>query len=133
MKSPAYSVAQLLESEGLGTIAGNAGWSIAVAAEPASPDTTITVYDTGGIEPDTDQLDRRPSFQVRVRAHNYIAASDKINEVIDALHAQSGVELNGTRFSSFEMLSDVVSLGKDDNERFILTVNFRVPNAEDVA
>ena len=40
----------------------------AVGTEASSPDTTVTLYDTGGEGPDTDELDiERQTIQVRVR------------------------------------------------------------------
>lgn len=130
MQSPAYDIAMLLQSEGVGSFGSSSGWSIAVGSEPMSPHTTITLYDTGGLEPDTEQLDRRPSFQIRVRGHDYLAARSKMEEAIGILQAKTGVTLNGTRYLSFELQSDVVCLGKDDSERFLFTANFRVPLAE---
>lgn len=130
MQSPAYNVAQLLQTEGIGTIGASSGWSIAVGSEPMSPATCITVYDTGGLEPDTEQLDRRPSFQVRVRGGDYLEARERIESAIGVLQGRTGVVLGGTRYLSFELQSDVVCLGKDDSERFIFVANFRVPLAE---
>mgnify|MGYP001493829437 CR=1 FL=1 len=130
MTSTAYDIAMLLQSEGVGSFGSSSGWSIAVGSEPMSPHTTITLYDTGGLEPDTEQLDRRPSFQVRVRGGDYLAARAKIEEAIGVLQGRTGVVLGGTRYLSFELQSDVVCLGKDDSERFIFVANFRVPLAE---
>jgi len=130
MQSPALSIAQYLAAQGFGVFAAESGWSIHVASEPEKPDTCITVYDTGGEEPDTDQLDRRPTFQVRVRGPNYQDAYAKISSILDFLMHAPAVTLNGTRYAAFAPTSDVASIGKDDNNRHVLTVNFRVPNAE---
>ncbi len=133
MRSPAYSVARYLESNGFGVFGSPAGWSINVASEPDTPDTAITVYDTGGETPDTDQLDRHPTFQVRVRGPNYDDAYAKIDDIAYFLaNARPGV-LDGTRYAAFVITSDIASLGKDDNNRHQLTVNFRVPIAERVS
>lgn len=132
MRSPAYSVARYLESNGFGVFGATMGWAVAVASEPEAPDTAITVYDTGGEPTDTDQVDRRPTFQVRVRGPNYDEAYTKLDDIAYFLaNARPGV-LDGTRYAAFVITSDIASLGKDDNNRHQLTVNFRVPIASKV-
>jgi len=86
MNSPAHDIALYLQSLSFGTLAASSGWAIAVAREPVAPDTTITVYDTGGQGPDTDELDEfLPDIQVRVRAPDYIAAYAKSEGIRAAL------------------------------------------------
>jgi hypothetical protein len=129
MRSPAVSIARYLESQGFGAYASKAGWSINAAFEPAEPDTCITVYDTGGETPETDQMDRRPTFQVRVRAANYEEAWNKLDDIVSHLMRVRAVVLNSTRFVAFMPTSDILSVGQDENKRHVLTCNFRVPLA----
>ena len=69
MRSPAHDIALHIAGPGIGTFGGATGWTIAVGTGASSPDTTITLYDTGGEGPDTDELDiERQSIQVRVRS-----------------------------------------------------------------
>jgi hypothetical protein len=128
MRSPAYSVAQHLAANGFGVFAASSGWSINAGSEPATPDTAITVFDTGGEEPDTDQRDRRPTLQVRVRGPSYDDAYTKIDDIAYFLANARPVVLDGTRFVGFSITSDIAGLGKDDNNRHQFTVNFRVPS-----
>jgi len=128
MRSPAYSIARYLEANGFGTLAGTTGWSINYAVEPTAPDETITVIDTGGEPTDTDQMDRRPTFQVRVRGRNYDVAYTKLDDVAYFLSNAKPVVLDGTRYVGFMVTSDIASLGKDENNRHLLTINFRVPS-----
>lgn len=128
MKSPAYSVANRLVTAGFGTLASTTGWSVNAFQEPVSPDTCITVYDSGGLEPDTDEMDDRPSIQVRVRSHIYQDAYEKIHAIATYLRGQFGITLDTRRFASFEQQGGVLPLGMDDNRRFLLVVNFQVSN-----
>lgn len=128
--STAVAVATLLANGGLGTFPSDHKWSINVGAEPELPvDGCITVYDTGGLPPDTDQLDRRPTFQVRVKAEQYTEGYAKLKAVAAFLQSRYGVVIDGVRYASFEAESDILSLGRDDRNVFLLTLNFRVTNA----
>jgi hypothetical protein len=116
---------------GLGTFGGASGWTIGVGTEASSPDTTITVYDTGGEGPDTDQLDvERQSIQVRVRSGKqsgaYQAAYDKQREIRAALIELSNVVMDGSRYLGIVMVSEILTIGRDDNDRFLMTANYRV-------
>lgn len=121
MKSPAHDIAGYLASRGVGTFPG----TISVHAEPAEPANVVTLYDTGGLEPDTDELDlMRPTFQVRVRNLDP-AAGYALQEVIRNLLMLPGRVV--TADSAFVMItpsSDIASLGRDDNDRFLTTLNY---------
>ena len=57
MTTPAYIIAQHLQSAGFGTIGAETGEAIFVSYEPEEPSEVITVYDTGGENPDTFDQD----------------------------------------------------------------------------
>lgn len=127
MRSTADDLAGYLDANSVGTLAAATGWSISFGMEPASPETAITLYDTGGLEPDTDQLDvLRPSIQVRVRGSDYRAAYAKQVAIRDLLHAMPETVIEGTLYLAVTASSDILSIGRDDNDRFILTANYRV-------
>lgn len=132
MRSPAHDIALHIASvPGIGTFGGATGWTISVATEASSPDTTITVYDTGGEGPDTDELDiERQSIQVRVRSGKqsgaYQAAYDKQHAIRAALINLSGVVMDGSRYLGIVMMSEILTIGRDDNDRFLMTANYRV-------
>lgn len=130
--SAAYDVATLLASQGLGVFAAEQGWSINVGSEPDRPDTCLTIYDTGGLGPDTDELDRRPSFQIRARGKDYRTTWAKLHTARLYLQDAGPVVINATRYASFEASSDIIGLGKDDNDRHLFTLNFQVPLASNV-
>ncbi len=127
--STAYNVARFLEIHGFGIFAADSGWSINVGAEPELPHNCITLYDTGGLSPDTDQLDTRPMFQIRVRALSYAEGYTKLKAARSLLQVTGPVTLGGTRYMSFEMFGNIVSLGRDENDRHVFTLNVLVPNA----
>jgi hypothetical protein len=133
MRSPAVGIARYLDSQGFGVHAAPVGWSINAAVEPATPDTCITVYDTGGESPETAEMDRRPTFQVRVRAPNYEQAWNKLSDIVEHLMRVRAVVLDGTRYVAFMPTSDILSVGRDENNRHALTCNFRVPLASAVS
>lgn len=122
MNSPARDVVDYLLAQGLETGTWRIGW----AREPQTPDSTVTIYDTGGglADPDCDM--DNPSIQVRVRENSYNAAYDKAIACRDALTAPNGVTINGTRYVGFWVQTDIAAIGYDENDRAILTINFNV-------
>src|SRR5262245_16038441 len=107
MRSPAVSVARYLESQGFGVWASPLGWSLNAAVEPEAPDTCVTLYDTGGEDPITEQMNRRPTFQVRVRAPNYEEAWNKLSDIVEHLTQVRPIVLDGTRYVAFMPTSDI--------------------------
>jgi hypothetical protein len=127
--STAYNVARYLATQGIGTWAGSSGWSINVSREAVSPDKCITIYDTGGEEPDTDQLDERPTFQVRVRSAKtgdaYLDAHAKQVAIRDLLTAEIPPVMNGVAYVGIMQMSEIASIGRDENDRHLLVANYR--------
>lgn len=126
MKGPAEEIARYLVAEGYGTLGGSAGWSINFGKEPTKPDTCITVYDTGGGEPDTDELDLHdPTIQIRVRGKKYNTAHAKMETIRrDLIKAVPVME----SYSVLAILctTSIASIGPDDSGRDILTCNFKI-------
>lgn len=125
MNSPAEDVARYLVAKGVGAFAGSGRWCVNFAAEPAAPpDDVVTVYDTGGADPDTDELDSRPSFQVRVRCKVYKEGYAKQKEIRDFLLLTAPLLMADSEFTYVNMTSDILSIGRDDANRFLLTANY---------
>jgi hypothetical protein len=125
--SPAHLIALYLAAQGAGVFAADTGWSINAGGEPPSPDTAITIYDTGGASPDTDEQDLlRPAFQVRVRAASYPAAYAKQEAIRDLLILPQGDLVQGTaRFIGVFATSDILAIGRDETDRYLLTANYQ--------
>ncbi len=126
MKSPAHDLAVYLSSapQSVGAFGGNAAWCINVAAEPAAPPQAITLYDTAGNEPDTDQLDSMPRFQVRVRAPIFADAYTKQAAIRDLLLLPEPLTTSESHYL-IQMASDIESIGRDDGNNFLLVANYR--------
>lgn len=121
MKSPAHDLAIYLSLNGIGTFPG----TISVHAEPADPPNVVTLYDTGGQEPDTDQLDlMRPTFQVRVRNTDPVAGYAIQELVRNLLMLPGRIATADSAFVVITPSSDIASLGRDDNGRFLTTLNY---------
>lgn len=139
MRSAADELARYLEEQGIGIFGGDADWSIHVDREPLSPESVVTLYDTGGppelvLEPEI----RQPTIQVRVRGRTYAEAYE-MQERISRILTQPGEqdayerEIGGSRYLSIVRTSDIMSIGRDDNDRVRLTANYqtmRQPLAE---
>lgn len=122
--STAKQIADYLVLNTVGAFGGSADWSINVGAEPGLPDNCITIYDTGGQEPDTDEVDLlRPSFQVRVRCRSYLEGISKQGVIRDLLSTPATTLISG--YIALWLTSDVQSIGRDDNGRHILVANYR--------
>jgi hypothetical protein len=121
VRSPAHDLAIYLASQGVGTFPG----SIAVNAEPADPSDVVTIYDTGGLGPDTDELDlMRPTIQVRVRSADHEAGYATQERIRDLLMLPGRVVTQDSAFVIITPTSDVASLGRDDNNRHLTTLNY---------
>jgi len=126
MKSPAHDLALYLVTAGVGAFGGEAAWSVNVAVEPVSPPEAITLYDTGGGEPDTDELtDFLPTFQVRVRGPNYATAYSKQEAIRNLLILPEPIVVDSSQFVGIQMSSDIICIGRDESDRFLLVANYR--------
>lgn len=128
MTDPAVSVKDLLVAGGAGTFAATSGWSIHVGKLPATPNTAISVMQTGGLAPNPKWLLDYPSIQVMVRgaANGYVAARAKAQKVKDILLGIASQDLNGDRLVQINQIGDIASIGFDDSNRPLFTLNFRL-------
>lgn len=133
MNSAAHDIAAFLATSGVGTLYGTTKWAINHNGEQIDPADTITVYDTGGPGPDTDELDiDQPSFQVRVRAVSLAEAYDKHVEISNLLIYAPVVAATST-FSLIVQTSRPVNLGRDDGNRHIMTANYTGRRTEEIS
>lgn len=116
-------IANYLSSNGIGTFAGAVAWSIHIAVEPATPNEAITIYDTGGSEPDTNELDLlHRTIQIRTRSAVYSPGYTKQEQIRDLLILNSPV----AGFVDIQMSTDILAIGRDVNNNHILTSNYRL-------
>lgn len=129
MNPPSKDIAKWLSEEtppysGLGTFAGDEPFSLYVAVEPAEPNDVVTIYDTGGSGPDTDALDiSNITFQVRVRCVTY-SEGHSIHEIIRDMLLTNEPVCETSTFVGVAMTTDVIAIGRDENNRHLLTANY---------
>lgn len=123
MTSPARDIADHLALEGFGTLGG----SIFVSEEPTGPNECITIYDTGGAIPlSVDIRLYEPTIQVRVRSISYAAGYALQEEIRESIVQPLTLIINDSHYSGLFQQSDIISLGRDQNSRYILTANYRL-------
>jgi hypothetical protein len=130
MKSPAHDLAVYLSTapQSVGTFGGSSGWSVNVAAEPATPATAITLYDTAGGESDTDELDSMPRFQVRVRGPVFADCYSKQKAIRDLLLLPEPITTAESTYL-IQMSGEIESIGRDDSNNYLLVANYRARRA----
>jgi hypothetical protein len=124
MNSPAKDIADKLQALVIGTF----GTNIFVSEEPKNPNDCVTIYDTGG-SGDAAFADielYQPTIQVRVRNKTYPLAYAKQEQIRDALIIPITFTINSAVYLGIWLQSDIISLGRDDNNRYILTANYRI-------
>jgi hypothetical protein len=108
----------------IATVAG--GWSVFVGVRPDTPDNCIAIYDTGGDGPDTDELeDYLPTVQVAARSADYASAYDRMEAIRNLLIQTQPIEVTDSIFPYVMMQSEILSIGRDERNRHILTANYR--------
>ena len=128
MFNPAISCRDLLVKANVGVFNSNDSteWSIRVASQPDEPDQCITIYLSGGQNPNPRWKLNFPSIQVRIRGKDagYVEAYEKAQEVVGALLGIPSQDLNGDRLVLVNQIGDIVPVGYDDDRRPHFTTNF---------
>jgi hypothetical protein len=119
MNSPALDIANYLEAATVDTL-------VYVNAEPPEPNNCITVYDTGGADPMVSREVYSPTVQVRVRNLDSQAAYAKQYQIRDVLTSAKNQIINATDYVAIWQQGDVISIGRDENNRYLLTSNYRI-------
>jgi len=124
-------VKDLLVAAGVGTFAASSGWAIHVGKIPANPgavDTAIGIIQSGGLAPNPKWLVDYPSIQVMVRGAmgGYVSARAKAQAIKDALLGIPSQDSNGDRLVQINMLGDIASIGFDESNRPLFSINFRL-------
>ena len=103
------------------------GTNLFISHEPDMPNDTITIYDTGGISDQeidpTNNFTRHPEVQLRVRNVSYVDGHSQLENLIQFLKTIYNLEINGNYYGSIVQNTEIISLGKDNRERFRLVCN----------
>lgn len=130
MSSPAHDIALELQGQGFGTFGADSGWSIAVSQEPSEPPTAITLYDTDSPSEYEDLGFTQARFQVRVRGPSYVDAYAKQQTIRGWLVTATNFDRSDYRYMGIDLLGQINSIGRDDDNRYILTANYRLYRKE---
>lgn len=126
MNSPSEDIKGFLEAET--ALALTFAANLFVGQMPESPDACVCVYDTGGYPGEANFVYQRPTCQVKVRGNKgaYKVAHELAQSIRDTLHALHNETINDARYIGIWMETDVLSLGPDERQRPMFTINFRV-------
>ena len=104
-------------------------WEGVIDNMPDSPDTIVAVTPTGGAQPELTATVRYPTFQIRVRglasSAGYTAMQAKMEEIYQALLVIANENVNSVNYAYIIPEGEVLSLGRDKNNRPEITRNFR--------
>jgi len=124
MNSPSEDVKDILE-DGLSLVFGT---DLFRTFEPEKPDLCVTIYDTGGYDPQSNYVYEYPTITIRCRGNKfgYDEAYAILKDIQGALHDRHGETWNGTKYVGIWAVGDINPLGYDDSNRPLLSLNFRM-------
>lgn len=131
MSDPAEGIKGLLVSAGVGFnfVSGvPTDWEVHLGQFPAKPDAVLLCMSVGGSAPNPKWLLNRPSVQILVRGKvsQYSSGRTKAQEVMDALLGLPSQDIGSDRWVAVNAAADIVSLGFDELERPIWSLNFNL-------
>jgi len=126
MNASSKDIAEYLESSAAGT-----GFTLSTdlfySNIPDKPNQCVCIYDTGGFDQDPiSEVYEKPTIQAMCRANSYDAAYTLAQSVKEALDLLINMEINSTRYVAIWQMSDILDLGKDKNNRDLVSINFRI-------
>lgn len=91
-----------------------------------SPNNQVVIYNTGGLEPDRYLPTADPTFQILVRNTSYATGQSLVNDIVDALHQKTNIELvSGSKYFYYIFLMyEPEHIGRDDKGRHEFSINF---------
>ncbi len=122
MSSPINDILKLLEENNIGTF----NEDIFISKEPNEPHNTVTLYDTGGADPNPKWNIDNPTIMIRVRNSSYITGYDKCEEIKNTLLGLPKQDINGMSYIGIWMQGDINFIEYDENNRAIFTMNYRI-------
>ena len=127
MNSPAEDIKDFLVDAIIGTFNTDL-YTVLEPEEHNNDNPIMTVYDSGGFDPEAAYEYDRPTVQIRVRgaAGGYVAAYTKAQAIKAELNGKNNETKNGARYVGIWQQGEILSLGMDESNRPILTLNFRI-------
>lgn len=104
------------------------GSNLFVSVLPESPDAIVAIFDYSGEDPEQNIEYWRPSVQVRVRGarEDYETAYQLAMNIKALLVASHNITIGDTRYIGIWSKGDIISLGRDNNQRPELSMNFQI-------
>lgn len=138
MNPPSEDIKDLLEdgdssSDDIGTFNATTGWSIKMSEMSTSPDTCILVSDGPSWgSPNPNYSYEYPTIQIQVRGEkgSYLTAYAKAEEIKNFLNGNGNQTVNGARYIQITCSSDILYLGRDENQRPLFSINFELQRTE---
>lgn len=128
MNSTAQDIKDMLEAQSSLALTFNV--NLFVGKEPPEPDNAVTIFDTGGPQPELtfnrNEIYQRPAIQIKVRDNDYEVGWPLINDIRNVLHGRGHEVWNGTTYELIQCRAEPTFLGWDDNNRPWFTVNFLI-------
>lgn len=88
---------------------------------PATPDNAVSIRNSGGYPRSlSGSFVEEPTFQVRIRNASYVTGLALCETIAGLLHGKTT-----TKLLMIEQQSDILDLGRDENDRNEWTINFR--------
>lgn len=127
MNNPAHDIAEYLASSAGGSF-GTIGVELFVHYEPDSPDSAITVINSGGAQDPDMHGNSYPTVQIRVRKNKggFTSAFTTLQAIVTELHASHGWINDGAYVAGVWQQGDAIPLGLDDKDRPTVVANFRL-------
>ena len=102
------------------------GTNLFISFEPDSPNRCLTIIDSGGYDPEVASQYEKPTVQIRSRdkAGQYRRAYATLKTIVDLLHGNR-FTVNSTMYVFWQQ-GDIITLGKDEKNRDVLTANMRI-------
>lgn len=96
---------------------------------PDKPNSLIAIYNSGGSNPEhtMDGIKiKNSTFQIRVRDSSYVSGIARCEEIQDALDMVNNQNVNGHFYLGIFQQGDILSLGRDKENRVEFSLNFNV-------
>lgn len=118
----AQQIATYLAANGIGSL----GTDLFYTYYPDTNAASVTVLDTGGMQPDPYIPTYLPTFQIFVRSVDYTSGKEKLEAVRALLHRKANLQLvtNGTYFYYITAMSNGGHLGKNESGKHEFSINF---------
>lgn len=113
-------IAQFLVDNSIGTI----GTDIFKSYMPDAADAGVCVLDTGGPQPDKELPTKSPTFQIFIRAADYITGRAKLDAVRTALHQVKNQNIGNTFFYYILAQSEGGHIGRNERGIDEFSINF---------